>query len=80
MVKLIKRISDNKYLLSPENDTWVDSVSEALTMTYQECEDVKSVLLNLYSIENLKEIVDFSRRKPVSDAEIKQLRNLLKNK
>jgi len=78
MVKLIKRRSDNKFLVSSEDNTWSDSISEALLMTYHECESIKELLLNSYSIEDLKEIVDFSKRKPMTLIEAREIRNLLK--
>lgn len=79
MVKYIKRISDNKYLKSPENDTWVEDVKDAYEMTYRECEEAKSLLLNEYSIEDFKEIVNNNKvGKQLTPEEIKELKNLFK--
>jgi hypothetical protein len=80
MVILIKRKLDNKYLLSAENDTWVDDVKLALAMSYKEHEDVKSELLNTYSNDDIQIITDLTRNKEISREEKKDLRNLLKNK
>lgn len=49
MVKYIKRISDNKYLQSLENDTWVDDKKDASQMTYRECESIKESLMGSYT-------------------------------
>ena len=79
MIKILKRVSDNKYLKSLENDIWVDNMSEAFEMTYTECEEAKTSLSNTYSQGDLKEIVNMAKLKPMTREEIKELRNLLKN-
>jgi len=79
MIKILKRVSDNKYLKSLENDIWVDNMSEAFEMTYTECEGAKTSLSNTYSQGDLKEIVNMAKLKPMTREEIKELRNLLKN-
>ena len=79
MVKYIKRVSDNKYLQSAENDTWVDDVKDAYEMSYRECEVAKSLLSNNYSTEDIKEIVNNSKPgKPLTPEEKRELINLLK--
>ena len=78
MVKYIKRPTDNKYLQSLETDTWVDNVKEAYEMTYRECESAKTQLLNTYTLEQLKEIVNLQKQKPITEEEKKELLNLLK--
>ncbi len=79
MVKYIKRVSDNKYLQSAENDTWVDDARDAYEMSYRECEVAKSLLLNNYSTEDIKEVVNNSKPgKPLTPEEKKELINLLK--
>ena len=78
MVKYIKRTTDNKYLQSLETDTWVDNAKEAYEMTYRECESAKTQLLNTYSLEQLKEIVNFQKQKPITKEEKKELLSLLK--
>jgi len=78
MIKYIKRISDNKFLQSVTTDTWVDNVNDAFQMTYRECEDVKTELLNTYSPEQIKDVVDFKKSKPISEEEKQELLNLLK--
>jgi len=78
MVKLIKRTTDKKYLQSFSGDTWVDSADEAYEMTYSECETTKTELLKTYTQDQIKEVVDFTKSKPISDAEKLQLLELLK--
>lgn len=80
MIKLIIRKSDNKYLQSAENDTWVDSVEDAFQMTYRECESSKLILLNTYSIDDIKEFVDLRKNKQITTEEAEEIKNLLKNK
>lgn len=78
MVKYIKRTTDNKYLQSVETDTWVDNVKDAFQMTYRECETAKTELLNTYTTEQLKEVVDMRKDKPITEEEKKELLALLK--
>ena len=60
MIKKVQRLSDLKFLLSLENDIWVDNVKDAFEMTYRECETAKTVLLNTYTLEQIKEIVHWN--------------------
>jgi hypothetical protein len=80
MIKIIKRTTDNKFLQLVETDTWVDNIKESFEMTHRECEEVKAQLLNTYTTEQLVEIIDMSKSKPISKEEKKELINLLKNK
>jgi hypothetical protein len=80
MIKYIKRKSDNKFLQSLENDIWVDNAKDAYEMTYRECEDTKTTLLNTYTSEEITEVVNMFKNKPMSREEKKELLNLLKNK
>jgi hypothetical protein len=80
MIKIIKRTTDNKFLQSVETDTWVNDIKESFEMTYRECEEVKTQLLNTYTTEQLVEIIDMSKSKPISKEERKELLNLIKNK
>ena len=80
MVKYIKRKSDNKFLQSLENDVWVDNPKDAYEMTYRECEDTKTTLLNTYTSEEITEVFNMFKSKPMSREEKKELLNLLKNK
>jgi hypothetical protein len=80
MIKYIKRKSDNKFLQSLENDIWVDNSKDAYEMTYKECVDTKTVLLNTYTSEEITEVVNLVKNKPMSREEKKELLNLLKNK
>jgi predicted transcriptional regulator len=78
MVKVIKRTTDNKFLQSIETDMWVDNVKEAFEMTHRECELAKTNLLNTYTSEQIVEVVNMFKSKPITKEEIKELRNLLK--
>lgn len=80
MVKLIKRTTDNKFLQSLETDTWVDNIKDSFEMTHKECEEVKTQLLTSYTTEQLVEVINMSKNKPMSREEKKELLNLLKNK
>jgi hypothetical protein len=80
MIKYIKRKSDNKFLQSLENDVWVDNSKDAYEMTYRECVDTKTALLNTYTSEEITEVVNLVKNKPMSREEKKELLNLLKNK
>jgi hypothetical protein len=80
MIKYIKRKSDNKFLQSLENDLWVDNTKDAYEMTYKECENTKTTLLNTYTSEEITEVVNMFKNKPMSKEEKKELLNLLKNK
>lgn len=76
MVKLIKRTTDNKFLQSVENDVWVENVKEAFEMTYRECESTKTTLLQSYQPEQLKEIINMQKSKPMTEEEKKELLDL----
>lgn len=78
MIKVIKRTTDNKFLQSIETDMWVDNVKEAFEMTHRECELAKTNLLNTYTSEQIVEVVNMFKSKPITKEEIKELRNLLK--
>jgi len=79
MIKLIQRTTDNKYLQSVETDSWVDNVKDAYEMTYRECETAKTELLNTYTEEQLKVIVNMRKSKTITEEEKQELINLLKN-
>ena len=78
MIKLIQRTTDNKYLKSVETETWVDNVKEAFEMTYKEYNTSKEKLLNTYTEEQLKVIVNIKKSKPITKEEREELINLLK--
>ncbi len=78
MIKLIKRTTDNKFLKSRDNDNWVDDSRDGFEMTYLECENIKSILLNSYSEEQIKEIVNLTKSKFTTKQERKIIKNLLK--
>ena len=78
MIKYIKRKSDNKFLQSLENDVWVDNSKDAYEMTYRECENTKTTLLNTYTSEEITEVVNMFKGKPMSREEKRELLSLLK--
>jgi ribosomal protein L14E/L6E/L27E len=78
MIKLIQRTTDNKYLKSVETDTWVDNVKDAFEMTYKEYNTSKETLLNTYTKEQLKTIVNMTKSKRITKEERVELVNLLK--
>jgi hypothetical protein len=78
MIQYIKRKSDNKFLQSLENDVWVDNSKEAYEMTLIECKNIKTELLNKYTSEEITEVVNMFKNKPMSREEKKELLSLLK--
>ena len=78
MIQYIKRKSDNKFLQSLENDVWVDNVKDAYEMTIIECKNIKTILLNTYTSEEITEVVNMFKKKPMSREEKKELLSLLK--
>ena len=78
MIKLIKRTTDKKYLQSVETDLWVDNAKEAFEMTYRECEFAKTELFKTYPTEQIVEIVNMFKSKPITKEEKQELLNLLK--
>jgi hypothetical protein len=78
MIKLIQRTTDNKYLQSVETETWVDDIKDAFEMTYRECESAKTALNGVFFPEQLKEIVNMRKSKPITEEEKKELLDLLK--
>jgi hypothetical protein len=78
MIKLIQRKTDNKYLQSVETDSWVNNVADAFEMTYRECETAKAELLNTYTSDQIKEVVNMRKSKPISDEEKKELLDIIK--
>lgn len=78
MIKIIKRTTDNKYLKSVETETWVDDIKEAFEMTYRECEAAKLALVGVFLPEQLKEIVNMRKHKPITEEEKKELLGLLR--
>ncbi len=77
---MIQRTTDNKYLQSIETDSWVDNVTEAFEMTYRECETAKTELLNTYTSDQMKEVVNMRKSKPISGEEKRELLDILKQK
>ena len=78
MIQYIKRKSDNKFLQSLENDVWVNNSKEAYEMTLIECKNIKTELLNKYTSEEITEVVNMFKNKPMSREEKKELLSLLK--
>jgi len=78
MIKLIQRTTDNKYLKSVETETWVEDIKDAFEMTYRECESAKAALSGVFLPEQLKEIVNVRKSKPITEEEKKELLSLLR--
>jgi hypothetical protein len=78
MIKLIQRTTDNKYLKSVETETWVEDIKEAFEMTYRECESAKAALSGVFLPEQLKEIVNVRKSKPITEEEKEELLSLLR--
>ena len=78
MIKLIKRTTDKKFLQSVEIDAWVDNVKDAIEMTYRECESVKTELFKTYPEEQIVEVVNMFKSKPITKEEKKELLAMLK--
>ena len=78
MIKLIKRTTDKKFLQSVEIDAWVDNVKDAFEMTYRECESVKTELFKTYPEEQIVEVVNMFKSKPITKEEKKELLAMLK--
>lgn len=53
MLKKIQRVSDNKFLLSLENNIWVDNIKESKSFKLNEIDFVKNTLLLAYSKNDL---------------------------
>jgi hypothetical protein len=53
MLKKIQRKSDNKFLLSLENNIWVDNIKESKSFKLNEIDFVKNTLLLAYSKNDL---------------------------
>ena len=58
MTKKIQRTTDNKFLLSISDDTWVSDLNEAYIMTPTEYSTITKELLNTYTKEQLKEYIN----------------------
>jgi hypothetical protein len=54
MIKKIQRLSDLKFLLSLENDIWVDNIKESKSFQLNEFDNVKQTLLTTYQENGLK--------------------------
>ena len=80
MIKLIQRTTDNKYLKSVETETWVEDIKDAFEMTYFECETAKSALDGVFLPEQLKEIVNMRKSKPMTEEQKSQLLGIIGQK
>jgi hypothetical protein len=54
MFKKIQRLSDLKYLLSLEDDIWVENINKSKTFNLNEYQPVMDVLLNVYQPNELR--------------------------
>lgn len=79
MVKYIKRSTDLKFLKSLEDDLWVSERSDAFQMTPREFDTTKTELLKTYTQDQLREIVDTSKKKPMSPEEAAEVQSILEN-
>lgn len=78
MVIYIRRKTDKKYLQSVETDSWVDNAKDAYEMTYNECQSAKTVLLSTYSLDQLVEVVNPHKIKPMTEEEKQEFLNSIK--
>jgi len=62
MYKKIQRLSDLKFLLSLENDIWVDNIKESTTYRLSEFNNVKQTLLTSYQESELKIYTNYQGR------------------
>ena len=54
MFKKIQRLSDLKFLLSLEDDIWVESINKSKTFNLDDYQPVMDVLLNVYQPNELR--------------------------
>ena len=54
MYKKIQRLSDLKFLLSLEDDIWVESINKSKTFNLDDYQPVMDVLLNVYQPNELR--------------------------
>ena len=80
MIKIIQRKSDNKYLQSLEKELWSDNITDAYEMTLIEMENMRDDIYSKYSSDDLKEIVNFSKMKPLTKEEKKEVIDFFKKK
>lgn len=78
MVIYIRRKTDKKYLQSVQTDTWVDNAKDAYEMTYNECQAAKTELLNMYTSDQLVEVMNPQKMKPMTEEEKQEVINFLK--
>lgn len=78
MVKYIKRKIDKKFLQSLDNDLWVDNIKDAVTLSYRECEMVKQELFKTYNSDEIIEMINFQKLKPISEEEKQEILSILK--
>lgn len=54
MIKKVQRLSDLKFLLSLENDIWVDNIKESTPFKLNEFKNVLPTLLTTYQEKELR--------------------------
>jgi hypothetical protein len=79
MIKLIKRMTDRKFLQSLDDDLWVSEKKDAFEMTHRECEAAKTELLKTYTNDQINVIMDMSKNKPMSQEEQQEVDIILAN-
>jgi hypothetical protein len=63
MLKKIQRLSDSKYLLSIDENIWVDNINQATIFKLNEFKNVMSVLLSTYQENDLKVYTSFNLKR-----------------
>jgi hypothetical protein len=63
MLKKIQRNSDQKYLLSIDENIWVDKLNESKSFKIDEFKSVMNTLLNSYHENDLKVYTSFFLRR-----------------
>lgn len=54
--KKIQRLSDNKYLISLENDTWTDKIEDATEFGFKQLNETRKKLLLTYKSKDIIEV------------------------
>lgn len=63
MFKKIQRLSDLKFLLSLEDDIWVDGINKSKTFKLEEYQPVMDNLLNIYQSNELRTYTIFPNKR-----------------
>jgi len=63
MFKKIQRINDSKFLISIEENIWVDKINEATIFNINEYKNVMSTLLSTYQENDLKVYTSYNLKR-----------------